>query len=393
VQNQKKLVIFGAGKIGRSFIGQVFGRAGYDVVFVDVNEELVKLLNHKGEYRVIIKSNTGEQAITIENTRALHIDDEKNIISELADATLAAISVGQQGLPGTIPIIAKGLIERRKKHGLRPLDIIIAENMRNTDLFIQDKIKPLLPDGFPLNEMLGLVETSIGKMVPIMTQKDLQQDPLQVFAEPYNTLIVARKGFKNPIPQIQDLAPKENIKAWVDRKLFIHNLGHSALAYLGYRKNKGYQYIYQAVEDDAVRRQTQLTMQQSAKILMSLYPEEFSINDLDDHINDLLARFANRALGDTLFRVGSDLYRKLGPDDRFTAPISAAIKLNLPFNMILDAFVAGISFQAVDENGRHFQSDPDFFREAENGIAHILHNISGFSEKEIQHLSIQGEIT
>jgi mannitol-1-phosphate 5-dehydrogenase len=391
VQNQKKLVIFGAGKIGRSFIGQVFGRAGYDVVFVDVNEELVKLLNHKGEYRVIIKSNTGDQAITIENTRALHIDDEKNIISELADATLAAISVGQQGLPGTIPIIAKGLIERRKKHGLRPLDIIIAENMRNTDLFIQDKIKPLLPDGFPLNEMLGLVETSIGKMVPIMTQKDLQQDPLQVFAEPYNTLIVARKGFKNPIPQIQDLAPKENIKAWVDRKLFIHNLGHSALAYLGYRKNKGYQYIYQAVEDDAVRHQTRLTMQQSARILVALYPEEFNTNDLDDHIDDLLTRFANRALGDTLFRVGCDLHRKLGPDDRFTAPITAALKINLPFDWILDAFIAGISFRAVDENGRHFQNDLDFFREAEKGIVHVLRNISGFSENQMQRLGIQGE--
>ena len=57
-----------------------------------------------------------------------------------------------------------------------------------------------LPHDYPLNELVGLVETSIGKMVPIMSQKDLEEDPLQVFAEPYNTLIVSKKGFKNPIP-------------------------------------------------------------------------------------------------------------------------------------------------------------------------------------------------
>ena len=56
-----------------------------------------------------------------------------------------------------------------------------------------------MPQDYPFNELVGLVETSIGKMVPIMSQKDLEEDPLQVFAETYNTLIVSKRGFKNPI--------------------------------------------------------------------------------------------------------------------------------------------------------------------------------------------------
>ncbi|NJK84846.1 MAG: hypothetical protein HC906_01560 [Bacteroidales bacterium] len=80
---------------------------------------------------------------------------------------------------------------------------------------------------------MGLVETSIGKMVPIMTSKDIEEDLLQVFAEPYNTLILDKNGFKNPIPDIRGLAPKVNMKAWVDRKSFIHNLGHAVAAYIG----------------------------------------------------------------------------------------------------------------------------------------------------------------
>jgi mannitol-1-phosphate 5-dehydrogenase len=44
-----------------------------------------------------------------------------------------------------------------------------------------------------LDEYVGLIETSIGKMVPIMPEKELERDPLMVYAEPYNTLIVDRK--------------------------------------------------------------------------------------------------------------------------------------------------------------------------------------------------------
>jgi len=46
-------------------------------------------------------------------------------------------------------------------------------------------------------------------MIPIMQKKDLKDDYLQVFAEPYNTLILNKKGFKNPIPAIIGLAPKD----------------------------------------------------------------------------------------------------------------------------------------------------------------------------------------
>ena len=40
-----KLVLFGAGKIGRSFIGQLFSRGGYEVVFIDVFKPVIDELN------------------------------------------------------------------------------------------------------------------------------------------------------------------------------------------------------------------------------------------------------------------------------------------------------------------------------------------------------------
>ncbi len=141
-----------------------------------------------------------------------------------------------------------------------------------------------------------------------MTKEDLRQDPLQIFAEPYNTLILDKKGFLNPVPDIPWLAPKENMKAWVDRKSFIHNLGHAVAAYTGFLKHPGKTYLYEILDDPEIFSVTRDTMLQSAAILMRIYPGEFTMQDLTDHIDDLLSRFRSIALKDTVFRVGC------GPD-------------------------------------------------------------------------------
>jgi mannitol-1-phosphate 5-dehydrogenase len=370
-----KMVIFGAGKIGRSFIGQSFSLSGYEIVFVDINKKLIGDLNQKKQYKVVIKDNTGENILIIRNVRGVCLNDTDKVVRELADANIAALSVGQQGLPATIPVIAKALVLRKELHGDIPLDFIIAENMRNSDKYLEACLGRYLPSEYPLNKLVGLVETSIGKMVPIMSQKDLDEDPLQVFAEPYNTLIVSKKGFKNPIPAVKNMAPKENIKAWVDRKLFIHNLGHATAAYLGFRKHPQAVYIYEVLDDSEIFKDTRNTMLQSADILIALYPGEFTYAQLEAHIDDLLHRFRNKALGDTIFRVGCDLYRKLSPEDRMVAPIKSAIDLNKSYGLIMIALAAAVSFRAKDEHGKYFPSDESFFFEAEKGINHVLKNI------------------
>jgi mannitol-1-phosphate 5-dehydrogenase len=110
---EHKLVLFGAGKIGRSFIAQVFSRAGYEVVFVDIDTQLLDHLNRAGEYRVIIKGPDKEETIRVTRVRGVHLDDAETVIAELADASIAGVSVGQKGLPAALPLIARSLMLRR----------------------------------------------------------------------------------------------------------------------------------------------------------------------------------------------------------------------------------------------------------------------------------------
>lgn len=371
---RKSILIFGAGKIGRSFIGQLFGLSGYEVVFSDVDTELVNELNRRKGYPVIIKDEK-EQRLWIPHVRAVSALYRQPVVAEISKASILAVSVGKNALEKVLPLIAEGLKERYSENPNRPLDIIIAENMRSAADFMRKKLAALLPRDYPLDKLVGLVETSIGKMVPIMTEADQKEDPLQVFAEAYNDLILDKNGFKGPIPELAWLCPKENIKAWVDRKAFIHNLGHATAAYQGFYKYPSLIYIYDVLSNSEVYDLVKEVMEQSANILQATYPSDFTINDLKNHIEDLLHRFQNMALKDTIYRVGQDRLRKLATGDRFMGIIRLAEKQEMPYNKILSAMAYAFFFNAKDENGHRSGRDILFDSYKCRGLLFVLEKV------------------
>jgi mannitol-1-phosphate 5-dehydrogenase len=148
----KKIVIFGAGKIGRSFIGQLFSRGGFEVVFVDVFKPVVDALNEKQSYKVVIKAEKDE-ILMIQNVRAVLASETEKVVDELVTADIAAVSTGQQGFPLALQLLATGLLKRQQVSGGNPLDIIIAENLRDAANYFGTELKRLLPQGFPLNKL------------------------------------------------------------------------------------------------------------------------------------------------------------------------------------------------------------------------------------------------
>jgi mannitol-1-phosphate 5-dehydrogenase len=376
---KNKIVIFGAGKIGRSFIGQLFSLGGYKVVFVDVYKPIIDELNKRGNYNVIVKSGKDE-TLNIKNVRGVYAGNEQEVVQEVATAGILAVSVGSRGLKNIFPSLAKGLLERYRIDKNYALDIIIAENMLNSDDYFHQQLSKFLPESYPLSSSVGLIETSIGKMVPIMQKKDIQEDILQIFAEPYNTLILNKKGFRNPVPSIDGLDPKENIKAWVDRKFFIHNLGHSAAAYISYLYHPNFIYLHEGLALPEILNYVRSVMLQSAEILLKKHPDEFTSESLVDHTDDLLVRFQNKALGDTIFRVGCDLTRKLGPQDRLAGAIKELETFNLDYNKILFTLVCACHFRAVDEDGKMMKEDIEFANLYNTGIEMVLTKICGFDK-------------
>ncbi len=373
-----EIVIFGAGNIGRSFIGAVFARNGWQVTFVDANRRLVDLLNEAGAYTIKVKQNgTPDEAIRVSGFSALYSDDTASVLQSLSTCSLCATSVGKGALPHVIPVLAEA-VKARKTRNLPPLDIIIAENIREGKAYFQEILKE---NGLSGNEA-GLIETSIGKMVPIMNQEDLKDDPLVLHAEPYNTLIVDGKGFRNGIPDIPEIKAVDNIEAWVDRKLFIHNLGHAAAAYLGYARDPDCEFIAEVLDDTATFSAVRNTMGEAAAALQAEYPGVFTQEELAAHIDDLLARFLNRNLGDTVFRVGKDLRRKLNRSDRVVGAIALCLEHDLPCEHIVEAFRAALRFRSEGPSGM-FPDDAQFTALIEEfGLDWVVRSKLGIGVKE-----------
>jgi mannitol-1-phosphate 5-dehydrogenase len=386
-----KIVVFGAGNIGRSFVGQLFARAGYRVVFVDVDKALLEALNREGRYRIEVRDRT-PQTIWVEGVSAVDGRETDAVAKELATAEIAATAVGPNALPHIYPAIASGLLLRHEA-GAAPLDIIICENLRNAAEAFADGLRNLLPNGFSLERSVGLIETSIGKMVPIMPEEARRRDPLLLYAEAYNTLILDAKAFKNPIPDVPGLDPKQNMAAYVDRKAFIHNCGHAACAYLGYLANATWRYTWQAVADEHVQEATRRVMWESARALIHRYPGEFDEASQRDHIEDLLSRFANQALGDTIYRVGRDLPRKLAREDRMIGALllDAAEGVPAPFTTLATA--AGFLFRAADEHGEMLPADARFLRDlASKGIEWAVSEVCGLQAEPLADAGIAAGI-
>jgi len=313
-----RIVLYGAGNIGRGFIAQLFAASGYESTFIDVAEPVIEALNREGRYPIRLISTEGSRDVWVEGVRAINGGDRERAAEAIAGSDIMATAVGVRVLPHIAPIIAAG-IKKRFACTDTPLDIIICENLIDADKLLERLIKENLNEEEQrlFDQRIGLVEASIGRMVPIQTEAMRDGNSLRICSEEYGFLPVDKKAFKGEIPQINGMAAFDNFNFFLERKLFIHNMGHGICAYLG--MYLGDTYIYEAVNRSEILFVAENAMLESALALSAKF--NVPLTDLYSHILNLIRRFANRALGDTCARVGGDTSRKLGPQDRFIGAI------------------------------------------------------------------------
>ena len=311
--NTMKAVMYGGGNIGRGFIGMLFSASGYEVRFVDVVEAVVETLNRDHSYPVRILSNAGHKDIRVENVSAVNGRDPEAVAEAIADCDIMATAVGVNVLKFIVPNIAEGIRRRMARNG-GPLDIIICENLMDANKVLEGMLKQQLTEAEQawMDANVGLVEASIGRMVPVQTEEMKDGDPMRVCAEGYGFLPVDKAAFKGQIPAITGMVPFEPFDFYIKRKLYIHNMGHATCAYLG--GLLGLDYIYQAIDVEGIYTVVRLAMEESARALSKKYAVD--LESILAHIDDLLLRFTNAALKDTCQRVGGDPARKLSAHDR-----------------------------------------------------------------------------
>lgn len=306
-------VHFGAGNIGRGFIGKLLSDAGYEVCFVDVNSEIVELLNEKKEYRVILADENSKET-TVTNVRAINsLKNPEQVIDAIAKADLVTTAVGPNILVLISDLIANGL-RKRVEEAENSLNIIACENMIGGSAFLKEKVYEKLSDTEKshFDKYFAFPNAAVDRIVPNQTN----EDKLMVMVEPFYEWVVDRSKIIGDVPSIDGVTFVDDLTPFIERKLFTVNTGHAVAAYLGYQA--GLETIKEAMEDTKVSDAVKSTLMETGAVLVKKY--NFNEDEHTNYINKIVGRFTNPYINDEIPRVARGPIRKLGPNDRLVSP-------------------------------------------------------------------------
>lgn len=310
-----KILQFGAGNIGRGFIGHLFSEAGYEVVFVERDETLVRLLNSGKNYPLCLLDAYRKEImeVSVERISAVSIRDQDFIASAFVEVQCVGTAVGIENYPAIAPLIAEGIKKRKEQDGA-PLDIYLCENDLSADVKMREALKLYL-DAYLQRWMennVGLVRVSVARMVPGRPSQN--SDPLLLVADAYREFPYDESARRGEVPGLMSVRPVRHFEIEFQRKIYIYNLGHAVLAYLGYLR--GYRYVHQGFNDPWINEVFDGALGETTTALLRKYPEMLDQEEHAQVLNDVHIRFGNPLLQDPVFRVARDPIRKLGPKDR-----------------------------------------------------------------------------
>ncbi len=338
----KVAIQFGAGNIGRGFIGKLLSQSGYKVYFTDINQKLINEMNSRNEYLVEVVGKKKEE-ILVKNVEGV-ISSGEEIIELIAKADIITTAVGSTILSIISKTLARGIRKRMEVGNTKPLNIIACENMIKSSTFLKEEIQKYI-DKVAFNfmkENIGFPNSAVDRIVPPI---DNEADILKVRVEEFKEWIVDKTLFKGEIPMIKGMQLTDNLIAFVERKLFTLNTGHAIAAYLG--ALKGYNTIKESIEDLKIKEIVRGAMKESGKVLIKRYG--FKEEGHFEYIEKIISRFENPYLKDEVKRVGREPLRKLSFNDRLIKPLRGTLEYAMSNDNLIYGIAAAFRYEDLND--------------------------------------------
>lgn len=332
---------FGAGNIGRGFIGLLLSDTGYDVVFSDVNQEIVKELQDRGEYTVTLANEAHDQ-LHVNGVTAIDGTNLQTVADTVAKADIVTTAVGVNILKHIAKGIALG-IEQRLAAGAAPLHIIACENAIGGSSQLKDHVYSHLSEDAKgkVDQFVAFPDAAVDRIVPIQHN----EDRLAVTVEPFHEWVVDESAMLEGHKVIEGVHYVKDLQPYIERKLFTVNTGHCTAAYLG--NLKGYETIQQAMADEQVVQDVRATLAESGGALIARY--QFDKAEHQSYIDTIIERFRNVELTDEVTRVGRSPIRKLSPNDRLVRPALLALEEGIEPTNLAKVMAAALRFDVSDD--------------------------------------------
>lgn len=325
-----KAVHFGAGNIGRGFIGEVLHKNGIEVVFVDINTEVIDALNERNSYEIELAAPDAE-IIQVANVRGINNQTDPELVAqEIVDADIITTAIGPNVLRFIAPLIAEGL-KLRVANGVKtPIDVIACENMIGGS----EKLKEYVLEGLTADEMTAIEEVAgfpnaaVDRIIPMQSH----EDPLFVSVEPFSEWIIDESQLKNIDLKLNGVSYEESLEPYIERKLLSVNTGHATVAYAS--KLLGHATIDEGISDEKVLNQLKGVLGETGALLINKW--DFDEVEHKAYQEKVVERFQNPYISDDVVRVGRTPIRKLGYNERFMLPIRELAERGLDYTNLVD---------------------------------------------------------
>lgn len=347
----KKAVHFGAGNIGRGFIGEILFENGFEIAFVDVNEKIIDALNDRGSYEIEI-AEEGQRHIAVSGVRG--INNAKNpeaVVAAIAEADIVTTAIGPNILPFIAGLVAQGIEARQAAGNTTPLDVLACENMIGGSEFLYEEVKKHLsePSLVFAEENIGFPNAAVDRIVPAQSH----EDPLFVVVEPFNEWVVETSRMKNPDLKLDKVHYETDLEPFIERKLFSVNSGHATSAYTG--AYYGAKTILEALQNVTVKNNVEAVLAEIRNLLIAKWG--FDEASLVDYHKVIISRFENPFIVDEVTRVARTPIRKLGFDERFIRPIRELKERSLSYQDLLQTVAYVFAYKdETDEQSVQLQT-------------------------------------
>ncbi len=328
-----KAVHFGAGNIGRGFIGLLLHEAGIELVFADVAEALIDHLKQADSYTVHV---VGDEPRDIEVSGFSAVNSASEVdalVEQIASADIVTTAVGAHILKFVAPAIAQGIAAREA--GAPRIAVMACENAINaTDILAAEIAKSY--DGDDLAERAVFANTAVDRIVPAQAP----DAGLDVTVETFCEWVVERTPFGGSEPDIPGATYVDDLSPYIERKLFTLNTGHATTAWYGWAK--GIEKISDAIADEEIRAKVSDVLDETSALLVAKHGFEPEVQAA--YKAKILTRFANPYLPDTPERVGRSPLRKLSRHDRIVGPAAELAERGLEHDALMGSFSAALAF-------------------------------------------------